>query len=271
MILFKRLGESFRHIEDREWLLLALETLGVLFGILLAFELQEWASRRSEAAKHQQLMERLFEETEIDISTLRAIRDVLADDMRREQSFAVALGNGQCPAAAEWEAVGSLQMLPALTAPTSVYQELMGAGGLSSVERKDVRQSLAQFHGRLDWAQQQVAYFREYRGEPVATSDPRVTVTFDPTKEEPEVETYDRQALCRDHAFKNGIAAATRAHTVFTAYHDDAVKDAISMCIRLGNSLGRNCIPNFGGPLKGDDATWAAKIVAKMRGDLATS
>lgn len=28
MILFKRVGESFRHIEDREWLLLFLETLG---------------------------------------------------------------------------------------------------------------------------------------------------------------------------------------------------------------------------------------------------
>ena len=43
MILFKRVGDSFRHIEDREWLLLVLETLGVLVGILLAFELQEWA------------------------------------------------------------------------------------------------------------------------------------------------------------------------------------------------------------------------------------
>ena len=42
MILFRRVGEAFRHIEDREWLLLALETLGVLAGILIAFELQLW-------------------------------------------------------------------------------------------------------------------------------------------------------------------------------------------------------------------------------------
>ena len=44
MILFKRVSESFRHIEDREWMLLSLETLGVLAGILIAFELQQWAS-----------------------------------------------------------------------------------------------------------------------------------------------------------------------------------------------------------------------------------
>jgi hypothetical protein len=37
MILFKRVGDSFRHIEDREWLLLCVETLGVLVGILVAF------------------------------------------------------------------------------------------------------------------------------------------------------------------------------------------------------------------------------------------
>ena len=77
MILFKRVGESFRHIEDREWLLLFLETVGVLVGILLAFELQEWASRRADAAKHREIMDRLFEESEQDVASLRDLRDVL--------------------------------------------------------------------------------------------------------------------------------------------------------------------------------------------------
>ena len=71
MILFKRVGDSFRHIEDREWLLLVLETLGVLVGILLAFELQEWASNRAAAAKHDEMMDRLFEESEQDVGSLR--------------------------------------------------------------------------------------------------------------------------------------------------------------------------------------------------------
>jgi hypothetical protein len=271
MILFKRVGDSFRHIEDREWLLLVLETLGVLIGILLAFELQEWAQRRSETAKHRQLMERLFEETELDISVLREMRDRLNEIVTREQRFAVELGNGQCPPANEWGAAATFNMMPALTAPTSVYQELMGAGGLSSVERKDVRDSLAQFHGDLDWSQQQVTYFREYRYDPIPPRDPRVTVRFDPTKEEPEVTTFDREALCSDRVFKNNVAAAVRAQTVFASYHQGAVEDAISMCIRLGNSLGRACVPAFGGPLKGTDVAWAGKVRAKMREELAKS
>ena len=143
MILFKRVGESFRHIEDREWMLLFLETLGVLVGILLAFELQQWGERRAEAAKHQEIMERLFEESEQDIASLRELRDVLFDESRREVEFATQLSNGKCPPEPLWRAVGTVQMLPSLQLPRSVYGELMGSGGLSSINDARVRQAIA--------------------------------------------------------------------------------------------------------------------------------
>lgn len=265
MILFKRVSESFRHIEDREWVLLALETLGVLAGILIAFGLQEWAQQRSDAARHHQLMERLFEESEMDVASLRDIRDVLNQIVGGERVFALGLAKGQCPPESQWQSVETIEMLPALTAPNSVYQELMGAGGLSSVERKDVRQALARFHGRLDWAQQQVAYFRQVKETPVPSRDPRVTISYDPTKGEPEVATFDRQALCADHGFRNSFAASLRQHIVFTSYHQGAVEDAINMCIKLGDSLGRHCEPTFGGPLKGSDRDYGRAVITEMR------
>ena len=185
MILFKRVGESFRQIDGREWLLLFLETLGVLVGILLAFELQEWGQRRAEEARHRQLMARLFEESELDVAVLRDMRDLLNGLLDGERKFAAALGNGRCPPQSEWEAVQNVGKLPALTAPTFVYQELMGAGGLSAVERKDVRQALAVFHRDLDWTQQQVAYFRQSNQDPISTSDPRVTIFTIPQRTTP--------------------------------------------------------------------------------------
>lgn len=269
MILFKRVGESFKHIEGREWALLFMETVGVLVGILLAFELQEWAQQRSDAAKHRQLMERLFEETQLDVAVLRDMRDVMYGLLDREKTFAVALGKRECPPQSQWDAVGSVEKLPALTAPTSVYQELMGAGGLSAVERKDVREALAVFHRDLDWSQQQVAYFRQVKESPVSTADPRVTISYDRTKGDPEVATYDREALCADHAFRNTYASALRQHIVFTGYHQGMLEDAIAMCVRLGDSLGHNCVPTFSGPLKGSDAAYAAKELARMRKDVA--
>lgn len=270
MILFKRVRESVRQIEDREWALLALETLGVLAGILIAFELQQWGQERSEAAKQHQLMERLFEESEMDVASLRSIRDVLSSAVAQESAFGTALGRGECPPESEWKAVDTIGMLPALTAPESVYRELMGAGGLSSVQRRDVRQSIALFHGRLEWSQQQVAYFRQVKEDPISNRDPRQTITFDPTKQEPEVVTYDRQALCADHAFKNAYAASLRQHVVFASFHETSVGDAINMCVRLADNIGKSCVPAFGGPLIGEDAKVAAQSMAQMQTDLAT-
>ena len=269
MILFKRVGESFRHIEGREWALLFLETLGVLVGILLAFELQEWAQQRSEAAKHRQLMERLFEESETDVAALRRIRDMLKGIVAGEKTFALTLAQGRCPPEGEWRAVETIDMLPALTAPSSVYQELMGAGGLSSVERKDVRMAIARFHGDLDWYQQQVAYYRQVKETPVPSRDPRVTITYDPTSHNPERVTFDRRALCSDRAFKNTFAASLRQHIVFSSYHQEPLEDAIAMCVRLGDDLGHRCIPASGGPLTGADAAYAAEEISSMRKELA--
>ncbi|NUR45970.1 MAG: hypothetical protein HOP91_07430 [Sphingomonas sp.] len=269
MILFKRVGESFRHIEDREWVLLALETLGVLVGILIAFELQQWGQQRSDAAKHRQLMERLFEESEMDVAVIREMRDRLNELLAGEKMFAAGLAAGQCPPEAQWEAVETIGMLPALTAPTSVYQELMGAGGLSSVQRRDVRNSIAVFHGELEWSQQQIAYFRQVKEDPVPNRDPRVRITYDPTNG--EVAAFDRRALCADRAFRNTYAANLRQHVVFTSYHQGTLDDAIGMCVRLGDNVAHECVPTFGGPLKGADAAYAAKEATKMRSELASS
>lgn len=267
MIILRRAGEALKRVEDREWLLLTLETVGVLIGILVAFELQQWGAQRDQAAKHHELMERLFEETLLDVSVLRDMRDTLKPMVIREQAFAVKLATSECPSAEAFQAITTLGMFPALAPPTSVYQELMGAGGLSSIERKDVRQKLAQFHGDLEWSQKQIDYFRSVRVDPLSNSDPRERTRFDPHAEEPEVSAFDAPALCRDDTFKSRVAKATRAHTVFLNYIESPLQDAISVCVRLGDSLAHRCSPEYGGPLTGGDAAYAQKVLDDLRRD----
>jgi hypothetical protein len=264
MILFRRVGEAFRHIEDREWILLALETFGVLAGILIAFELQQWGQQRSEAARHHQLMERLFEETESDVSSIRFMRNVLGPNVKREQAFAARIGRGECPPDADFQALVTMGMLPALTPPSSAYQELMGAGGLSSIERDDVRPALARFHETVEFSQKQIDYFRMVKRDAVPDSDKRTTIRFDPTADEPEIVTFDRPALCRDQGFRNLVASQTRQHTVFLNFIQSPLEEAINLCVRLGDSLGRKCAPPYGGPLTGADAKVAATAASNM-------
>jgi hypothetical protein len=79
------------------------------------------------------------------------------------------------------------------------------------------------------------------------------------------VAQYDRAALCGDAAFRNRMVSAARNHKVFAGYHEGMTELAINMCGILGASLGRNCEPSDGGPLKGADVALLKKAVAKMR------
>jgi hypothetical protein len=278
MILFSRVRGAFSRIESREWALLALETVGVVAGILIAFELNEWASRRNEAQRHARLMERLFEESEMDVTAVRQIRDISTVLLDAEQKFAVELANGHCPMSTRWEEVTTPELLPALSAPTSVYEELTGAGGLASVQLESVRDSLARFHSNLDWTQRQVNYFRDARIKVLEPSDSRVRVHFDRSAEEPEVWTFDKTTLCKDQAFRNRFAAAVRHHLVYTSYVSALTEDAIAMCASLGASIGRTCKPRRAGPfgatgkpLNAKDAAIAGRAIVEVKKEQAAS
>ena len=265
MILFRRVGGAFRGIEGREWALLSLETLGVIAGILIAFELNEWAAARSAAAKHQEMMERLFEESQQDVASLRELRDAMIGFRKNEVQFATRLGRGECPPHDMWRAVNTIQMLPSFDVPRSVYQELMGSGGLSSIPDKTVREAIATFNSQLAWVEGQNEYFRTLRPQPIPLSDQRITIRFDPDADDPEVTQYDRAALCTDHEFLNRMASATRNHAVVVDYHDRMTAWAINMCGVIGASLGRHCEPSSGGPLVGEDLALLRSAEAKMR------
>jgi hypothetical protein len=267
MIVLKRLGRSFASIEGREWALLFLESLGVVAGVLIAFELQEWGAKRSEAAKHRQLMERLFEESEHDVATTRRLRDRLRDLSRDEVQFVTLLSKGECPPDSMWKSVQTVGMLPAFNAPRSVYQELMGAGGLSSIESPATRSAVAGFNSTFDWSESQNDYFRTAIGaeDAVGLSDKRVSLRYDPAAAEPESTTFDRQALCTDHGFRNKMVAAVRNHAVVARYHEGVTDAAIKMCALLGHGLGRDCRPASGGPLAKPDADLASEAIRTSR------
>ena len=266
MILFRRIGGSFREITSRDWALLSLETLGIIAGILIAFQLNEWAAARKEAAKQRELMERLFEEAENDIVFLRDTRDLLRPMVAAEIDFAKRLSEGECPPESLWPATGSVNRYPAFKAPRAVYQELMGAGGLSKIDDVRVRNAITNFNTNLEWVISQNDYFRMYRREPIPDEDSRIRVRYDPSENvETSTVSFETQALCRDHRFRNRMASAVRNHRVALDWHDVVTEDAIWMCGVLGESIGRRCAPPVGGPLVGDDLKLLNEAIAKYR------
>jgi hypothetical protein len=263
MILFKRVRESFRRIEGREWALLGLETVGIVGGILIAFELNEWASRRAAAQKQHELLDRLFDESEATVSFLRRDRDHMDHIVKAETAFATALVHQQtCPPEPMWQAVDTLPIYPSVAPPSSVYQEIVGSGGLSTIADSNVRHSVGYFHSQLESFQGQNAYFRGRLDYPISIATPSVTYDFDVSKEEPQVSHYDRSALCADHTFRNGIADNVRSHMLIAAYHDELARAAVAMCASIGAAIGKSCSPDDG-PLTGPDAKAAEDALSR--------
>jgi hypothetical protein len=244
MILFKRVGESFRHIEDREWVLLFLETLGVLVGILLAFELQEWASRRAESSRRHDLLERLFVESEDTISALLHERNLLANSLAKERAFATTLvHDGKCPPAPMWDAVTTVGLYPAFRVPSSAYDEMMGSGGLSMIDDERARHAIGDFRAWLAWSERQNDYYRQNLTIPYSEDEAGVTVDYVNGADEPEVVNFDRSLLCVSRPFRNKVASAVASHRKAVSLRDRLLKKATEMCTVIGQSLGRRCTP----------------------------
>lgn len=129
-----RLRESLRA---RDWLGLALEILVVTLGVLLAFEIEQWAQERQRAADERQFLERLHFEYG---RAAREMRTVIGhhdrvmhvhqlafrarDDPKRLQNYALT----------ETENIGCRAGYLG-TAPFSdtVYQELISSGKLDRI------------------------------------------------------------------------------------------------------------------------------------------
>jgi len=267
MILFKRVGESFGRIEGREWALLFLETIGVLVGILVAFELQEWSSERSDAARKRSQLERLLSESQDNVATLRFQRDLFGKWVKTERAFTVTLvHDGRCPPPEQWDAVENVTRYPAFDVAQGVYRELLGAGGLSTIDNPYIRKRASDFHDALEFWDNQNDFFRQKMIRPVSEDDSRETVNFDPKAEDPISWSFDRPLLCADHGFRNRMATAARNHQVLAGNARVEVTDyAIKMCAAIAHELGKSCVPHFGGPLSPADAATGAKAIEEMK------
>lgn len=135
-----RLSRLRDALKARDWLGLALEILVVTLGVLLAFEIEQWAQERQRAADERQFLERLrfdygraAREMQMVIGhhdqVIRLYRQAFAaqNDSKRLQTYSGQLGT--CRA-------GYLR-----TAPFSdtVFQELISAGKLDQIRDPELR------------------------------------------------------------------------------------------------------------------------------------
>ena len=230
----------------------------IVIGVLIALGAEQMVEAVHARNQEHQRLERLFEESRTDVTQLRTMRDALGRMTQRETAFAFSLSHGFCPAEELWDAPVTVNLYPAIAAPTSVYDEVVGAGGLASIKSAEARTAVAEFHAMLQWTASQTDFFRSNRTPPVRLDDPRVTLRFEPHGQDPEVFSFDRAALCSDHGFRNRMIDSVRDHETNYKYRSRLTDRALRMCGTLGHVLGKECTPSDGASLSEADRHVAA-------------
>ena len=133
----QRLAEALRR---RDWLGLVFEVLVVTLGVLLAFEIEQWAQERQRAADERQFLERLYFDYGRAADEMRTVIGHHAEVLRDfRQAFAAR--NDAQRLHAHAAKIGSCRAGYLRTAPFSdtVFQELISAGKLDRIRNPALR------------------------------------------------------------------------------------------------------------------------------------
>ena len=264
--VLRRLRDTAGKIRATEWLLLGIETLAVVVGILIAFELEQWADDRREAREVDRTMRELLEEARYDVIHFdQAVRmfDSWIDDAKPHLE---TLAEGGCPPAAGFEAIARMEIFPPVEPPQSVYDELVAGKGLSSLPSSEARIAVSIY-------QQQLAVMRSDRNNAtsgqrpetiVPADDPRLSLYPKPDNPNDFYDVtridYDAEALCTDKGVRNRAVWIGGAQRIVNGWRKDALGRAVNMCQALGDVVGEPCFENM--PQSRIDETRAKELDA---------
>ncbi|MFN2100254.1 hypothetical protein [Altererythrobacter sp. MF3-039] len=248
--IWHRVRKGVSGIGDTEWALLLFETVGIVLGVLLAVQVGTWIEDRKEAREQRELVERLFEESQMAIPIIRGQIGFFERPKERQvEALDQLINRGSCPGRSGWGALANTQFFPPLNPPSTAYDEMVGAGGLGRLRDPQVRNAVSTFHGGLAQFTQQQEFFRSINVEEGALFNDKFPLSFDPETAEVGIGDEGYDALCEDDEIRMHMLSAFRSSHVLNSAREELMSAAIRMCVLLGDEVGRECVPTFGEPL----------------------
>ena len=256
--LLRRLRSTAGEIRAAEWMLLTIETVAVVGGILIAFELEQWAEDRREAKQVERLMERLLHETRQAVAHYDYHARETADRLDRAKVNLALFAEGRCPA--DFTDIEEVERLPADAPPDSALIELIDVVGLSALPDEELKRNLTGYHYATNVFYNEGLPALKERSVPIFPGDdPRAPREVDAGKLEgdhsfatqmfatPSIlsRRYEREALCTDAGFKSRYASATQSLLEASALRNDLLLLTMRTCRSLADQLGQSCVVDW--------------------------
>jgi hypothetical protein len=229
-------------LRRQDWAAVAIEFLLVLVGVLLAFQINEWASERQARAEREAAISRLLDEAEEDVAYLRF---EVQDHQRSVRELSSALDRLQNGA---WRQADEAQMRSGLTTsvyldapspPSSVYEDIVAAGMLGNIGDPQLRSAISVYRAKLELLTTLIAYVRQIA--PKLDREDYLRYVYDAGGPRPARLEVDFAALRKDTKLQSSLALLNDRQAFILGKWEETLQAADSMCRELGRSLKRPC------------------------------
>jgi hypothetical protein len=245
-MIAKRFADALRR---QDWAMITIEFLLVVVGVLLAFQINEWASERANASGRQRSTERLLEEAELTVAYNRQAVGY-QQAILRGLGFAIArIERADWQKADEERIVDGLakaRSMVALSPPSSVYEDVVSSGELNKIGDVALRAAISRYRATLSFEER----MRQQLQAPLAAYEriPAFRYQTDPEGKARIRLAVDFPSLARDREAQQMLALTAENHRILLMLRTRALRDSERMCVALGSAVARPCNRNLPPP-----------------------
>ena len=230
-----RLQRTVEAFRNRDWAGIVIEVAVVTLGVLLAFQIDQWAQNRRQARDERQFLERMWRETSEAIG--ENDRDISLHAVNRRNLMRGLALRGNSAALAKYTVGCGADSMPGLGFNDTSYEELTASGRLNIVSDPELRSDLRRVAAAQADAVGQLAYARQ-KSIPVRQAlEPYIRQDVD--RDGQRLCRMNWPALVRDPRAVNAVVNAERSHLLMwwkRAYTRDLLAKAHN---RIACKLGK--------------------------------
>ncbi|NUQ17528.1 MAG: hypothetical protein HOP95_03600 [Sphingomonas sp.] len=215
-----RRARSLRKaLAERDWTGIAIELIVVTLGVLLAFQINQWADRQKQARDEREFLERLYSENRKAIDELTG---VIGSHRKSMEEIGIAIRAKDNPAElaefAKSPRFGCLgAVLPSVSFSDTESQEILASGKLSIVSDPQLRSLLRDLVAMQAFGAAQLEYARQSVAQISSALDAyeRYDIPADPKQRPPC--NMDWTALLHDQSAINAAVKLYRFQQLMMA------------------------------------------------------
>lgn len=238
-MVLRRITQALRR---QDWAVFSVEFALVIIGVVLAFQINEYANGRQ--ARHERAVatERLLVEAEEDVAYLKQAL-IMQRRLVADLNFALSrIQSGQ------WVSVEQAQMTrglslakraPPLAPPSSVYDDLVASGVFGKIGNAELRSAIAKYRATLQFSAEARATLT--RDMPDLEDFPSLRYSFSLAGKSRTKLEVDYPGLLRDRLLQEKLALLADNQRTFLGLRQRALKDAAVMCVELGRFVNKSC------------------------------